>query len=153
MEKIQESKEICKEVLTILSCFDEEIISKMPDSILHELMYVAADSDVEYYIDIDKSLEEQDISEESKNLISLIYYSYIAEEEEKKELQDIWNKNEEKYQEENRIKYDIDKIFRDKKNLNNNDKVEMIEYKETIITRIINKIKRIFENTYKNKNS
>lgn len=148
MEKIQEAKDICKEVFTILAYFDEELIEKIPPKIMGELMKIAADSEIDYYIDVNKNLEEQNISEESKNLISLIYYSYIADENEKTELIDIWNKNEKKYQEEINEKYNYDSLFKKRKEANNcfesTNELKMVEYKESLINKIIRKIKNIF---------
>jgi hypothetical protein len=57
---------------------------------------MAADSKIEVSIDISKGLEEQDISQECKDMISLIYYKYIADNDEKKELIKIWAENDKK---------------------------------------------------------
>ena len=148
MEKIQESKETCQELLAILACCDKEIIEKIPASFLQEVMNIAGDSNSEYYLEGNKALDEQKISDECKNLIGLMYYSYIADEDEKRELQEIWNKNEKKYNEEIQAKFNINDIFNTKQESSNkkidNSKLAMIEYKESIIRRIINKIRGMF---------
>ena len=77
-------------------------------------------------------------------MIALMYYSYIASEDERKEMKKIWDKNENLYQE--GIKqYNLNNILKNKtiqvEPKNDND---MIEYKrETVFQKIINKIKRI----------
>lgn len=97
MEKIQDSKDVCKEVLIVLSVFNEELINKIPTKVISGLMEIAADSEMEFCVDKNKGLNEQNISEESKNLIALIYYNYIADESERIELVNIWNNNERIY--------------------------------------------------------
>lgn len=147
---IQEKNDVCKEVLTILSYFSNELIEKIPDKFFKKLSELAADSKADFYIDTEKDLAEQNISEESKDLISLIYYSFIADKDEKNELLKIWNENENKYQENLREIYNPDNIFQSK--MNETSKIEnsslsnntaMIKYKkETIFDKIISFIKR-----------
>lgn len=148
---IQEKNDICKEVLTVLSCFSNDLIEKIPNKFLKKLSELAADSKADFYIDTEKNLSEQNISEESKDLISLIYYNFIADKDEKNELLKIWNENENKYQENLREIYNPDNIFQSRMNktskiedtsLSNN--IAMIKYKkETIFDKIISFIKKI----------
>lgn len=149
MEKIQENKDTCKEVLSILAFCDEELIKKIPTQVMRKLVEIAADSEESYYIEKNKKLCEQYITEESKDLISLIFYSYIADENEKKELLDAWNKNEDVYQEKLREKYNPDNIFEKRRTTYNEqaitNELAVVEYKETLINKIINKIKKLFK--------
>ena len=104
----------------------------------------AADSKLDFYIDVNKSFEEQKISEKSKDLISLIYYDYIAEEEEKKEILKQWNLNEKNYQNAQKEKYNYDNIFTKKKE--NTTCVELKEIKkETIFEKIKNLFKKLIK--------
>ena len=98
--KIQEkTSNICKEVLTVLSMCEEELIEKIPVEIFEKLKDSAADSNIEVFINADKELLDQNISQESKDLIALIYIQYVANEKEKVELQKILNENEKQYKE------------------------------------------------------
>ena len=90
----QEINDIAKETLTVLSYFDDNLIKKIPEKFLDYLRNLASTSNYVTHIDVEKKLVNQDISEESKDLIALIYYSYIADEEERKEIIKSWNKNE-----------------------------------------------------------
>ncbi len=131
---------ISKEVLTVLSYCDKNIINKIPNSLIKELVNYAADSNIECVINSEKKLEEQNISEESKDLIALIYYSFIANEEGKKEIKENWDINETKYQEDLKDKYNVDNIFKNKNNINN-ENMCLVEYKEkNIIIKFIKKI-------------
>ena len=66
--------------------------------------------------------------------------------EEKQELKDLFKENEIKYQAELREKYNPDNIFKNRNHSNPNEEnitnepVALIEYKESIFKKIINKI-------------
>lgn len=149
MEKMimQDSCDTCKEVLTVLSCFDESLIEKIPEKVFSNLSKLASSSTRNYSFQLDKKLAEQDISEDSKDLLALIYYDYIADSAEKIELQKIWNTNEKIYQSELEKKYNTNNIFRRrdvaKENSETRDLVVASEYKESFFQKIINKIKNI----------
>ena len=49
-------------------------------------------------IDKNKKLNEQNILKETKDIISILYYEYIADSEEKQEILEIWKENEKLYQ-------------------------------------------------------
>ncbi len=135
---------ISKEVLTILSYCDDSIIRKIPNNFFKELVEHAADSEANCFIDPNKTLDEQNISEGAKDLLALIYYSYIADESVKNEIKYSWDKNEKEYQEELKKIYNTDNLFNKKTGINN-ENVQLIKYeKENLITKIINKIKSIF---------
>ncbi|MBR2289205.1 MAG: hypothetical protein IJ867_00935 [Clostridia bacterium] len=91
---MREISDVYKEALTVLSNCDSDVIAKIPDKVFKALNKLAADSNLEFYIDSEKSLAEQDISEECKDLLSIIYYTYMSDKEEKKEILSTWGKNE-----------------------------------------------------------
>lgn len=66
-----------KELLTVLSFCEEEILDNIPDNILHELNELASCSKKDYFINKNKLLKDQDISEDCKELLVDIYNSYI----------------------------------------------------------------------------
>ena len=74
MNMVQQKNDVCKEILTILAYFNEDLLEKIPDKILKELNELAADSKANFYIDLKKNLTNQNISEESKDFISLLYF-------------------------------------------------------------------------------
>lgn len=138
MDNIQNISDISKETLTFLSFFDNEMLKKIPDYIIKELCEQAADSKLDFYVDVNKSFKEQQISEKSKDLIALIYYDYIAEEDEQKEILKQWDLNEENYQNMQKEKYNYDNFFTKKKE--NTDCVELIEVKKETIFQKIKKL-------------
>lgn len=146
-KKMIQEKNIYKEVLIILAYFDEELIKKIPDKVFENLKELAGESEEDCYINTEQDLENQDISEESKDLIALIYYDYIADEQEKKEIMKLWNENERKYQEYLREKYNADNIFKNKRQeISMTENTSIIEYKkENIFYKIKNFIKKILK--------
>lgn len=141
MENVQNISDISKETLTFLAFFDNKMIEKIPVHVITKLCEEAADSKLDFYIDVNKSFKEQKISEKSKDLISLIYYDYIAEEDEKREILKQWNLNEKDYQ---NAQKENDNIFIKKKE--NPTCVELIEVKkETIFQKIKNLFKKIIK--------
>ena len=150
MKMIREINDVCKEVLTILAYCNEDLIEKIPNKVFNELKELAKDSKVDFYINTEEDLKSQEISEESKDLISLLYYNYVANEDEKSQLSEIWNENENKYQEKLREKYNPDNIFQNRNISSSN--TAMIEYKrDTIFNKIKNFIKKYIKNNQKNK--
>lgn len=97
MENIETIEDISKETLTFLSFFDSKMIEKIPGSVIKKLCEEAAESKQDFYIDVNENFANQKISEKSKDLIALIYYDYIADEDEKKEILNQWNINEKNY--------------------------------------------------------
>lgn len=141
MEKIQNISDISKETLAYLAFFDNDMIEKIPGYVIAKLCEEAADSKLDFYINPNKNFEEQEISEKSKDLISLIYYEYIANESEKKEILHKWNLNEKEYQNLQKEKYNYNNLFSNE----NNTCVELVKVKEKTIFQKINKIiKKIF---------
>lgn len=90
MKNIQKMNDIAKEVLIVLDYFDNNLVEKIPANFLEYLNELAATSNYNVYIDTRKELAKQNIAEESKDLIALIYYSYIADEEEKEQIMKQW---------------------------------------------------------------
>lgn len=78
--------EICDvalETLEVLKYFSNEFTSKISESFLNSLEELAKKSKLEVKIDANKKLINQNISEETKDIISLIYYNYFADDKEK----------------------------------------------------------------------
>ena len=116
MEQIK-INDVAKETVMVLKYFEEKFTSKIPSKFILLLNRLAQESNIDVYIDKGKKLNEQNISEECKDLISLMYYSYIADETEKEEIGKIWRQNEELYQNKLKEKFDYDNMF--KNNLEN----------------------------------
>lgn len=91
----------------------------------------------------EKTLDNQKMLDCTKSIISVLYRTYWCSAEQRKRLKEEDN-------EFLKTKYDVNNIFiknrheeNIKKNITENE-VSMVEYKESIFNRVINKIKNIF---------
>lgn len=91
IDELENTCDVYKEVLTYIAYFDEELLDSIPTQVLQELNDKAGDSEANFYINPEEPLEKQNMSEEAKNLLSLIFYNYVADEEEKKKLMKLWS--------------------------------------------------------------
>ena len=84
----------------------------------------------------------------NQNYLLKVCLNYWCEtEEQKKDFIKKLNENEILYEEELKKKYDIENIFKSIKSNNkllSENKVSMIEYKQTVFQKILSKIKRLF---------
>lgn len=134
------------EILEIIKNMEQHYKDKIPVKLIE---FFEENKDSNYQYNIDKINENQNMafSQKTIDLLAMLQLKYLATEEEKELLKDALDKNDIKYQTEMREKYNTDNLFRNKNNQINQDTtnpVAMMEYKETIFTRIINRIKRLF---------
>lgn len=147
----KENKMAYAEVYTILNLLEEEAFLKIPEKIIK---YFEEERDLEYNkeIDINKPLEEQGLKRETLILLAILNLNYWCEsEEEKKEFLEELKNNKEIKEKELNEKYNIEKIFKDRKeNTENveitedNETKQLVEYKENFFIKILNKIKSMF---------
>ena len=143
MENIETIEDISKETHTFLCFLDSKMIEKIAVTDKKKLCEEAAESKQDFYIDVNENFANQKISEKSKDLIALIYYEYIADEDEKKELLNQWNINEKNYREIKKIKYNYDNIFENRKKTTS---VELVETKqETLLEKIKTILRKVFK--------
>ena len=145
--KIIDSKS-CKEIYVILNKLG--LFYKLPEE-LKEFISKNQSLSYEYDFDRDLPLIYQINNEKTKAYISYLYLKYINESTHEKDiLLKKYEQNEKKYQQKLIEKYNPDNIF--KKNNKENriaeeiaeNSVAMVEYKESIFKKILNKIKSIF---------
>ncbi len=139
------TKEIYSEVYQLLNLLGNEYIDKLPKS-LFNMLREKRNINYEPKYTEDLPLNKQNIKKETLSIIALLHLNYWCENEnEKNELKQIFKNNEDNYQNELREKYNPDNIF--KKHIQENivkNEVSLVEYKESIFKRLINKIKSIF---------
>lgn len=122
----------------------EKISSK-----LKQYFKAEKDKETTKKLSMDIPIEEQNLQEETWNLIAMVYLKYLCEDEkEKKELEQIYDENEKKYREEMKEKYNPEKILenRGKKNIVQQEEknLPIKVQKESIIQKIIKFINKLF---------
>ena len=67
-----------KELLTVLSFCEEEIINNIPNQTITKLNELAAYSKKDFFINKNALLKDQELSEETKLILTNLYYEYIS---------------------------------------------------------------------------
>ena len=107
-------KKAFSEVDMILDLIDLEMKNKVSANFIK---FIKEEKDNNYKPNINPELplEEQNILPETIDILALLKLNYWCNEEEKKELLKVLNKNEQQFQKEAKEKYDIDKLFKTNK--------------------------------------
>ena len=151
MTNQKEINDIAKEVVEVLEYFDEDFLSKIPEEVRKSFQKLSENSTINIEIDKNKSLSEQNISKETKDFIAILYYEYVADEDEKKEMVKVWNENEELYQESLNQNIVVNSIFHDdlsdtQKDILQEEKKEMVVYQtQNVFQKIVSFLKNIFK--------
>ncbi len=138
------------EVNAVLESMAEEYTNKIPIK-LKKLISNYRNKSYSVKYDLNKPLHEQNISKEALSIIALIHLNYWCKDEtEKNKLYKIFQDNEIKNENEKRLKYSPNNLFKSKKifatdnNQEANQNNQITVYKENILQRCINFIKKIF---------
>lgn len=147
MENIIHSNALYQ-ISEILKYVDDSLKNKIPEKFIN---YIESNKSKDYNWEIDTNLplEEQDLLQPTKEILTVIYRNYICNNSEREELDKVLNENEINYQNELREKYNPDNIFK-KRNKNiepeqvENDTTSIVVYKESFFKKILSKIKLFF---------
>lgn len=132
-----EYRQSLTELNTIIHYMDIEYLKKLPQKFIE---FINSNMDKDYIPNIDKNtpINEQNLKNDTKVLLSLLYRNYWCDREKKITLiqEDLVAKNN--YEKELREKYNPDNIFKNKSNVAEMNKeptkeekhTELIEYKE-----------------------
>ena len=138
-----------KEVYDILENTEEDLLSKIPNSFMN---FIKNNMNVDYKtsINLNETIDKQHLLKETEAILSLIYRSYWATDEEKNEIAKKDNLELIKEEEQKKEQYqgkDIYKVFEERKNLNTItvDNNLMVIENESFIKRIFRKFLNIFK--------
>ena len=139
-----ETRQAYSEIDEFLGLLSEEQKNEIPKK-LREFFREEKDKDYFKNIDKDIPIKDQNLKEETLAIIALLNLQYWYKDKEKKRLQEIYAQNEKKYQDMLYEKYNPNDIFKEEKSIvqtNNKTKesMQMIEYKEPLFKKIIDKI-------------
>ena len=132
MNKTVSYEKVLSEVNYILQNLPSEIQNKIPSDFKSAIVQ---NMDVTYIpepYDRNKTLDEQNISEETKKILALIYRNYIVADEERKQLIIEENRIIQKLENEKKEKYGVEDIFNNKtKNTNIDSNVDKLTITES----------------------
>ena len=132
------------EVLEILKYISKEEFNKVPQDML-EMFKANASNNNEFVYNPRKTLQEQNVSETARTIIAILFRDYWATENQRQKILDKQYFDREKIRQE---MYSSDNIFKkqniqQKENFTTNE-IAMVEYKESIFTKIKNWFKHFF---------
>ena len=140
------TRQAYSEIDEFLGLLSEEQRNEIPKK-LRDFFKEEKDKDYVKNINPNIPIKDQNLKEETLAIIALLNLQYwCKDEEEKKRLQAIYAQNEKKYQDMLYKKYNPNDIFKKKdetvteNNIKQEENMQIIEYKESIFKRIINKI-------------
>lgn len=138
------------EVLEILKYISKEDYNKIPTEKLN-VFITNASKDYQFEYNPEKTLDEQNVSKRAKAIIGLLFRDYWSTETQRKKIIEKQNYDRMQIEKHKQEEYRTEDIFKNRKQ--NNPQVEndvsnnmaMVEYKESIFKKIIEKIKKIFK--------
>ena len=131
------------EVYAILNKMSPIYIEKLPKK-LRTIIIAEMDKKYKPEISLDIPLEQQNLNEKTYTILAMINLNYWCDDSEhKKELIKLYSKNDKVKEEAKRKKYNPDEIFENKSN--STEKLYLVEYKQTIVRKILERIKSWFK--------
>ena len=144
----QNTRKAYTEVDNFIELLDEYHKSKIPKKLRE---FFKNEKEKKYIKNIYRNIpiKEQNLLKETLSLIAFLNLQYWCDdEEERKRLRKIYTENEKTSMKQMRLKYDINNIFKERRKEvieeETKDNVAMIRYRDSLIQRIINKIKKFF---------
>ena len=136
-----------KEIYEILKIFPQELVSQIPQEII-DFFHNNMDTNYEYDISVD-TFDGKTMLEETKAILTILFRDYWSTPTQKEKILSYEKIAKNRIEEENRIKYNADNLFKNrnlqKKNEKQIEETAIIEYKESIFKKIINRILNIFK--------
>ena len=141
------------EVYTILQDLDEEEYNKIPPEVI-ETIKENSNEEYEYFLDDELELKDQPMLPETKAILFNLFRDYLATPEQRTKIIKMQNEARQKNKLKKQQMYNTD-VFANK-SINkttkvdenevktNNEEKQIVEYKENIFKRILNKIKSLF---------
>lgn len=145
MEETIEDYMIYVELKEILKYTDKSIIEKIPQKVLNKINSVNSNR-YKFKYDINKELNEQDILQKTKELLSGLYIKYCCDEETAKRLTKKCKLNDEIAYKQYEIKWDKNNKQKKIEDTVENDTVtDLVVKKQGFFAKIFNRIKSIFK--------
>ena len=144
-----------KEVLEIIKFLPKEELKLIPKDKI-KFYKENQDETYEFNFDSKKTLKEQKVSRDAQAIIVTLFRDFFATKRQKQVLHGILNSTYNKKQEISKKIYNPENLYKKKNRYSNNNiendilveessRTALIEYKESFIKKILNKIKSLFK--------
>ena len=134
-----------KEVLVVINNLVKEDYNKIPKEYI-EFLTANCNNDYEFYYDTSKTFEQQELLDDTKYILFGLFEKFGATEKQKAKIKAFKNNYNNKLEEQKREKYNPDNLFKNKESIveTAENSVAIVEYKESIFTKVKNWLKRTF---------
>lgn len=145
MTKIDNYEEAYAEVIEVLNYIPMNEYKKIPKKYI-VFMEENCSENSSFIYNIALPFEKQNISDTAKNILGMIFRLFVIEQSKKNELNNKEQKKKKQEELEKYIKYNPDNLFKDKKETSKtieetrSKKVDLVEYNESLLKKIWNKI-------------
>ena len=132
------------EVYEIIKQLDEEEYNKIPSEVIKA---IEENRNTEYEFDLDEDIElkEQELLPETKAILFNLFRDYLSTPEQKEKIIKMQVEERRKNEQNKSKQYNLDIFANKPKNRDiREEHIELIEYKENIFKRILNKIRQFF---------
>lgn len=139
-----EISDMYSEVYDILNILGTDYIKKIPQELYTHIEKERNKSKINRFY-LDKSIENQNIGNETLDFIAYLNLQYWTTKEERKRLIKKYSENDVRTEQELQKKYNPDNIFKKSVNTQNETEhihTELVVYKQSIFTKIKNWIKK-----------
>ncbi len=137
------------EVLEVLNHMSKNDYEKIPEDMI-SLFKINCNKKYQFMYNFEKKFEEQNFSKRTKLILAILYRDYWAPPLQREKIIAMQNYDRKKLEEQKMKRYDVNNIFQNhnlktkvEENVITNE-VEMTEYKESVLKKVIMKIKNIF---------
>ena len=140
-----EYSEAITETLDILKHTKKEDVDKISSKFI-DFLNANASKTYKPELDHTKNIKDMQLKHKTKAILAIIYKKYWCDSEKQEQFNRVLKENEIRHEKELRKKYNPDNLFKNKETKVETveNSVAMVEYKESIFTKIKNWFKRTF---------
>lgn len=147
MNETLEYSNAYKEVLEVLRNMSESDYNKIPKNMI-KVFETYCNKDYNFKYDVEKSFEQQQLSKRAKIILAILFRDYWASPEQKEKILAKEKYDMQQLEYKKMENYNPDDLFKNKVSKVDVDTVQssdaLVEYKESIFTKILNWFKRTF---------
>lgn len=136
------------EVLEILNHIPKSDYNKIPNNII-KLFTTNKNKEYIFNYDVNKTLNEQNVSKKAKTIIAILFRDYWATPYQREKILAKERYDVSKLEKEKREQYNPDSLFKERqvtKKETISDNLSIVEYKEeNFVQKLLNKIKKLFK--------
>lgn len=135
------------EVIEILKYISKEDYNKIPKNKIN-LFETDANKEYKFTYNPNLTLNEQNVSKRAKAIIAILFRDYWATEKQRKKIIAKQNNDRMQIEKNKKERYNPDNLFysrTQKSEHTNNETISLTEYKETFFSKILKKIRQIFQ--------